>query len=220
MEIERINDNTVKFYISYLDVEERGFSRDEIWFNRDKSEELFWEMMDEVNEEADFVMEGPLWIQVQAMDKGLEVTVTRAQLTKDGQKLDMPDDIEERRRMFSNDDAASAATEFDEFEPVFNEPDTKNLEYSFVFSEIEELLPLSRRLQYVPLETALYHFEGKYYLHVSFDEILHSEDDIKDHVSVFTEYLQISPVTIHRLDEYGKEIFKEDALSNVLHYFG
>ena len=177
-------------------------------------------MMDEVNEEADFVMEGPLWIQVQAMDKGLEVTVTRAQLTKDGQKLDMPDDIEERRRMFSNDDAASAETEFDEFEPVFNEPDTKNLEYSFVFSEIEELLPLSRRLQYVPLETALYHFEGKYFLHVSFDEILHSDDDIKDHVSVFTEYLQISPVTIHRLEEYGKEIFKEDALSNVLHYFG
>ncbi|OHX50914.1 adaptor protein MecA [Planococcus salinarum] len=220
MEIERINDNTVKFYISYLDVEERGFSRDEIWFNRDKSEELFWEMMDEVNEEADFVMEGPLWIQVQAMDKGLEVTVTRAQLTKDGQKLDMPDDIEERRRMFSNEDAASADTEFDEFEPVFNEPDKKNLEYSFVFSEIEELLPLSRRLQYVPLETALYHFEGKYFLHVSFDEILHSDDDIKDHVSVFTEYLQISPVTIHRLEEYGNEIFKEDALSNVLHYFG
>lgn len=220
MEIERINDNTVKFYISYLDVEERGFSRDEIWFNRDKSEELFWEMMDEVNEEADFVMEGPLWIQVQAMDKGLEVTVTRAQLTKDGEKLDMPDDIEERRRMFSNEDGTSAETEFDEFEPVFNEPDTKKLEYSFVFSEIEELLPLSRRLQFVPLETSLYHFEGKYFLHVSFDEILHSDDDIKDHVSVFTEYLQISPVTIHRLEEYGKEIFKDDALSNVLHYFG
>lgn len=220
MEIERINDNTVKFYISYLDVEERGFSRDEIWFNRDKSEELFWEMMDEVNEEADFVMEGPLWIQVQAMDKGLEVTVTRAQLTKDGQKLDMPDDIEERRRMFSNDDSESAATDFDEFEPVFNEPDTKTLEYSFVLSEVEELVSLSRRLQYVPLETALYYFEGKYFLHVSFDDILHSDDDIKNHVSVFTEYLQSSPVTIHRLEEYGKEIFNKDALANVLHYFG
>lgn len=131
MEIERINDNTVKFYISYLDVEERGFSRDEIWFNRDKSEELFWEMMDEVNEEADFVMEGPLWIQVQAMEKGLEVTVTRAQLTKDGQKLDLPDDIEERRKMFASEDTETP--EFDEFEPVFDEPEVKKLEYTFVF---------------------------------------------------------------------------------------
>jgi adapter protein MecA 1/2 len=217
MEIERINDNTVKFYISYLDVEERGFSRDEIWFNRDKSEELFWEMMDEVNEEADFVMEGPLWIQVQAMDKGLEVTVTRAQLTKDGQKIDLPDDIEERRKMFGGDDATS---DFDEFEPIFDEPDVKKLEYTFVFSEVDELLPLARRLMYVPIESALYHFENKYYLYVAFDEILHSESDVKDNVSIFTEYLQVSPMTIHRLEEYGNQIFKEDALSNVLHYFG
>lgn len=218
MEIERINDNTVKFYISYLDVEERGFSRDEIWFNRDKSEELFWEMMDEVNEEADFVMEGPLWIQVQAMDKGLEVTVTRAQLTKDGQKLDLPDDIEERRKMFASEDTATP--EFDEFEPVFEEPDIKKLEYTFVFSEVEELLPIARRLMYVPIESAVYHFENKYYLYTSFDEILHSEEDIKNNVSIITEYLRISPVTVHRLEEYGKPIFKEDALSNVLHYFG
>ncbi|MFC4712648.1 adaptor protein MecA [Planococcus dechangensis] len=218
MEIERINDNTVKFYISYVDVEERGFSRDEIWFNRDKSEELFWEMMDEVNEEADFVMEGPLWIQVQAMDKGLEVTVTRAQLTKDGQKLDLPDDIEERRKMFAGEEVDSQ--EFDEFEPVYDETDKKKLEYSFMLSEVEELLPIAKRLMYIPLDTALYHFEGKYFLHISFDEILHSEKDMKDQLSVITEYLQQSPVTIHRLEEYGKPIFKEDALSNVLHYFG
>lgn len=218
MEIERINDNTVKFYISYLDVEERGFSRDEIWFNRDKSEELFWEMMDEVNEEADFVMEGPLWIQVQAMDKGLEVTVTRAQLTKDGQKIDMPDDIEERRKMFSSDDPNTA--DFDEFEPVFDEPDLKKLEFTYAFTEVDELLPIARRLMYVPIESALYHFENKYYLHVSFDDLLHSEDDVKDNTSIISEYLQSSPLTIHRLEEYGKEIFKQDALSNVLYYFG
>lgn len=218
MEIERINDNTVKFYISYLDVEERGFSRDEIWFNRDKSEELFWEMMDEVNEEADFVMEGPLWIQVQAMDKGLEVTVTRAQLTKDGQKLDLPDDIEERRKMFASEDTETA--EFDEFEPVFDEPELKKLEHTFVFSEIEELLSIARRLMYVPIESAVYHFDNKYYLYLNFDEILHSEEDIKNNLSIISEYLRISPLTIHRLEEYGNPIFKEDALSNVLHYFG
>ena len=218
MEIERINDNTVKFYISYLDVEERGFSRDEIWFNRDISEELFWEMMDEVNEEADFVMEGPLWIQVQAMDKGLEVTVTRAQLTKDGQKLDLPDDIEERRKMFASEDTETA--EFDEFEPVFDEPELKKLEHTFVFSEIEELLPIARRLMYVPIESAVYHFDNKYYLYLNFDEILHSEEDIKNNLSIISEYLRISPLTIHRLEEYGNPIFKEDALSNVLHYFG
>ena len=90
MEIERINDDTVKFYISYIDIEERGFDREEIWYSRERSEELFWEMMDEVHQEEEFMIEGPLWIQVQALEKGLEVLVTKAQLAKDGQKLDLP----------------------------------------------------------------------------------------------------------------------------------
>lgn len=91
MEIERINENTLKFFISYVDVEERGFDREEIWYSREKSEQLFWEVMDEVNEEEDFPFDGPLWIQVQALEKGLEVFVTKAQLTKDGGRLELPD---------------------------------------------------------------------------------------------------------------------------------
>lgn len=90
MEIERINEHTVKFYISYGDIEDRGFDREEIWYNRERSEELFWEVMDEVHEEEEFAVEGPLWIQVQALDKGLEIVVTKAQLSKDGQKLELP----------------------------------------------------------------------------------------------------------------------------------
>src|SRR5699024_11677631 len=92
MEIERINENTVKFYISYVDIEDRGFEREEIWYDRERSEQLFWQMMDEVNYREDFHVDGPLWIQVQAMDKGLEITVTKAQLSKDGEDIELPDD--------------------------------------------------------------------------------------------------------------------------------
>ncbi len=45
-------------------------------------------MMDEVNDEQDFNIDGPLWIQVQALDKGLEIVVTKAQVSKDGEKLE------------------------------------------------------------------------------------------------------------------------------------
>src|SRR5699024_10505638 len=84
MEIERINENTVKFYISYLDIENLGFEKEEIYYNRERSEQLFWYMMDEVNFKEDLSVEGPLWIQVQSMDKGLEIVVTRARVSKGG----------------------------------------------------------------------------------------------------------------------------------------
>ncbi len=37
---------------------------------------ILWSMMDEINEEEDFVVEGPLWIQVHAFEKGVELKVT------------------------------------------------------------------------------------------------------------------------------------------------
>ncbi|AQQ53911.1 adaptor protein MecA [Planococcus lenghuensis] len=216
MDIERVNDNTVKFYISYVDVEERGFTRDEIWFNKEKSEELFWEMMDEVHEEADFEMEGPLWIQVQAMDKGLEVTVTKAQLTKDGQKMDIPGELEERRKMFMGEENP----EFDDYDAMFDQHTAGRLDYTFVLSEVEELVPVARNLKYVQLDSKLYFFEGKYYLYVSFDEIIHSDEDVQNYVSIISEHLDGSMTTIHRLQEYGKEIFADHALTNTEYYFG
>src|SRR5699024_667124 len=88
VEIGKINDNTVKFYMSYIDIENRGFEREEIWYNRERSEQLFWQMMDEVNYKEDFSVEGPLWIQVQALEKGLEIIVTKAQISKDEAALD------------------------------------------------------------------------------------------------------------------------------------
>ncbi len=99
MEIERINENTVKFFLSYMDIEERGFTREEVWYNREKSEELFWDMMDEINDEAEFEVEGPLWIQVHAKKNGIEVTVTRAN-TADGQISESPFGSDDQHDVF------------------------------------------------------------------------------------------------------------------------
>ena len=59
MRIERVDDTTVKLFITYSDIEARGFNREDLWTNRKRGEEFFWSMMDEINEEEDFVVEGP-----------------------------------------------------------------------------------------------------------------------------------------------------------------
>src|SRR5690625_1921586 len=104
MEIERINENTVKFYISYVDIEDRGFEKEEIWYDRERSEQLFWQMMDEINYKEDFSIEGPLWIQVQALEKGLEVIVTRAQISKEGISIDSIDEFDDAIDLAINED--------------------------------------------------------------------------------------------------------------------
>lgn len=36
MEIERVNEFTIKFFITYRDIEDRGFDREEIWSDRER----------------------------------------------------------------------------------------------------------------------------------------------------------------------------------------
>ena len=220
MEIERINENTVKFFISYIDIEERGFTRDEIWYNRDRSEELFWEMMEEVDDEADFAIEGPLWIQVHAMDKGLEVTVTKAQVTRDGKQLEPPFGSEDRKRMYGQDESSYADLNDLDYMPEFRQEEDEWADATFIIGEFDDLIPLSQVLNGELLRTTLYLFEESYYLHIGFDDLPGDESELEDINSILLEYAQRSNVTIHRLEEYGKGISAADVFGTIAEHLG
>lgn len=221
LEIERINDNTVKFYISYGDIEERGFDRDEIWYNREKSEELFWEMMDEVHQEEEFMIEGPLWIQVQALDKGLEVLVTKAQISKDGQKFELPI-TDERLKDIPVDERIEELLD-QHFNTKTDDEDDDSyedtLEFLIAFKDFEDLISLSNRNILDDLSTKLYSFEGKYYLYVDFPEEEYDEEDIDNSLSLLLEYGHETAVTIHRVEEYGKLIMSQNVFSEIRRHF-
>lgn len=218
MEIERINDNTVKFYISYVDIEKRGFERDEIWYNRERSEELFWEMMDEIHQEEEFTVEGPLWIQVQALDKGLEILVTKAQLSKDGQKFELPVPDEKLNDLPVDERIEELLDQH--FNPNMEEDDyEENLDFLITFKDFEDLISLAKRGGLDSIPTKLFSFEGKYYLFVEFPEELFEEDDIDNLLSILLEYGVETQVTIHRVEEYGKVIIAEDVFEQLRTYF-
>jgi adapter protein MecA 1/2 len=224
MEIERINEYTVKFYISYGDIEERGFDREEIWYNRERSEELFWEMMDEVHQEEEFVIEGPLWIQVQALDKGLEVLVTKAQLSKDGQKFELPIPNDKIKDLPVDDKIEELLDHH--FNPGHTGEDEialeeDSLDFLMAFHDFEDVIMLSNRLGLDDLMTKLYYFEGKYYLFTEFPEdVFEEEDEIDDILSILLEYGYETQLTIHRIQEYGKEIISENVFALIRKHFG
>lgn len=224
MEIERINENTVKFYISYLDIEERGFDREEIWYNRERSEELFWEMMDEIHQEEEFSVEGPLWIQVQALEKGLEVLVTRAQVSKDGNRYELPIP-DEKLKALPEDESIGAFIQ-EQLNPskftahnIDDLVDDSNLKFLILFDDFEDVISLANCVTLNDMINKLYHFENRYYLYVELtsDEI--SEDDLDNLFSLLLEYGRESALSVYRLQEYGKIIIDDDALSVIEKYF-
>ncbi len=223
MEIERINENTVKFYISYVDIENRGFEREEIWYNRERSEQLFWQMMDEVNYKEDFSVEGPLWIQVQALEKGLEIIVTKAQISKGGTPIDSMEDLDDTIDITINEKAKSILDEkfgHKEEETEEDELEDTSLWMTAKFDDLEDVIQLSHYFQgeYDPeLVTALYYYENNYFLYVEISsEIFEHQEDI---VSQVLEYSTESDITYHVLEEYGKIVMDQDVFTQMKQHF-
>lgn len=221
MEIERINENTVKFYISYVDIESRGFEREEIWYNRERSEQLFWQMMDEVNYKEDFPVEGPLWIQVQALEKGLEIIVTKAQISNE-HSLESLEDVEDLIDLTiadkSNEDLLS---ELDDIGIEEDELDTDtSVTLVSEFEDFDNILALSYyfRTEYEAyIETILYYYENKYHLFVEMNTTLY--DIQEDLFSQILEYSNEVDVTAHVLAEYGKVVIENDVFATLRKHF-
>ncbi len=205
LKIERVNDNTVKFFITYTDIERRGFARDEIWYNRERGEQLFWQMMDEANEKESISFEGPLWIQVQAFEKGLEVTVTIARTMVDGEHVD-EEELDALLRSAMTDD----------------EPETElNQDVIFETTDFEHIISLSQYADapiFEEVETALYQKDGHYYLHVHFEADTEVEEQ-ENVMSLIAEYLHFSDQTVHLLEEYGKVVMKDHVFATVRSHF-
>lgn len=217
MEIERVNENTVKFFLSYLDIEERGFTREEVWYNREKSEELFWDMMDEINDEDDFEAEGPLWIQVHSKNNGIEVTVTRAN-AEDGHISDSPfeQDDPERVVQLPNDENFQGV---EESLSSAAERSTKRIPTFFAFREFENIIQLASRMHSVEVNTSLYSYENIYYLNLTFDDELTDDKQKADVVSLILEFGEPSTTTIHILEEYGNIVMESDVFTQIEKYF-
>ncbi|SEO50826.1 adapter protein MecA 1/2 [Amphibacillus marinus] len=225
MEIERINENTVKFYISYLDIEDRGFNREEIWYNRERSEQLFWQVMEEAdNKEDDFDIDGPLWIQVQAMEKGLEITVTKAQISKDGQNLELPIESSNIDKQFDDkldellDNKFGQKSE-DDLED--DEVDTEDVLINIIeFADFEDVIQLSYGLEdSSELNNTVYHYQNSYYLVFQFDNEELSNKTREGLISRIFEYGRKSSVASALIIEYGKVIFEDNGLEQVKEYF-
>ncbi|MEG0473369.1 MAG: adaptor protein MecA, partial [Solibacillus sp.] len=164
MDIERINENTLKLFITYSDIEDRGYSREEIWYNRAKGEELFWDVIGEVNTEDYFDLDGPIWIHINASEVGLEVVVTRASVNNDSDASSMVGPFEESH------DIADQLTDMEE--ALFNSLGKSGKEEELIenarfrFKDIDELVPLAKRASFFDVKSALYQCEGYYYLYV------------------------------------------------------
>src|SRR5690625_3224581 len=78
MRIEQISDNQFTIFLSFEDLIERGFTKDDLWHDASSVQNLFSDMMYEASSELDFELEGMLLVQVHLMQaQGMHIIVTK-----------------------------------------------------------------------------------------------------------------------------------------------
>lgn len=130
-------------------------------------------MMEEINEEEEFVVEGPLWIQVHAFDKGIEFVVTKS---KQDDFMHLPEEETSDRLEYQVNEYLNKALEHDHGVADLldrasqDNKRKKSRELVAEFASLEEVIQFSHADSIeVDMEDLLYMHDNKYYYYVHFD---------------------------------------------------
>ncbi len=193
MRIERVSDDQFTIFLTFDDLIERGFTKDDLWHDASNVRSLFSDMMFEASSELDFELEGVLLVQVHLMQaQGMHVIVTQKYEDMD---IDLDDD-------------------FIEMKVTLDE----SKELIFSFETFEDIIQVSTYLSQVNiLGGQIIHMDNRYYMRFDEDDLVGESKE--NMIAILSEFSSPSIVTSYRLLEYGKIIMEENAVEQITKYF-
>lgn len=192
MRVERVSNEEFKIFLTFDDLIDRGFTKDDIWQDLQSVKSLFSDMMHEASTELGLELEGVLLVQVHLMQaQGMHVFVT--------QKSEEEDDW--------FDDFIEMKVTLDESEELI-----------FMFEEFEDFIQASKYLDRKNIKSGKLYFKNeKFYYTLAQTEF--DEADRESVIAILAEFANPSILTQHRLEAYGKVIMDTDAIAKAMHYF-
>ena len=194
MRLERLNYNKIKIFLTFDDLLERGLTKEDLWQNAPKVQQLFRDMMHEANKELGFEADGPIAVEVFSLQaQGMVVIVT-----KEHQEAGLDEDF--------SDDFIEMQVTLDESEDILYE-----------FASFEDVIALAERLYPLGVGNGkLYSFQNHFYLLLEESAASLSHENL---IAILAEFGNSATITIYRLMEYGKELMADRALAQLYHYF-
>ncbi|GAA2910050.1 adaptor protein MecA [Enterococcus pseudoavium] len=207
MEMEHINENTIRVIIENEDLAERGITFLDLLGNHREIETFFYSILEEVDVEDEFKSSEAVTFQVLPKNDGLELFISKNLTPEDINKMNNStefetDDFDQliRQQILANSES-------------LEEDEKSNRLRIFQLSSFENMIELAN---YHFLDDAwcdLYLLNETYYVQVYFDPEIFGEFGVADVVAEILEYTQNTSVSTEMLEEYGKLIMQRDAIS-------
>lgn len=215
MEMEHINENTIRVMIGHDDLEERGVSFLDLLGNHREIENFFYSILEEVDIEEEFQSSEAVTFQVLPKGDGLELFISK----------NMPDE-----EIGQNNESTLNSADVSEFlqgQMLANEEESDLTESTtaseqraiFVFNDFEQVIQLANDVQLESAWTDLYQLEERYYLVVHFWMENLNQIDVENQYARILEFAEKSTRTAEALNEYGQQLMERNALERIKFYF-
>jgi adapter protein MecA 1/2 len=192
MRLERLTANKIKIFLTSDDLFERGLSKEDIWKESSKWNQLFHDMLEEASEEFDVDIQGSVAVEIFSLQaQGMILIITVDEVKEDEELL------------------------YDGFiEMQVRVEGCENLLYEF--GEFEDIINLSKRLSYTDIfGGSLYEMNNRYYLLMDRVETVNKEKA----ACILSEFGNPSILSPFVLAEYGKAIIEDKTVETILHFF-
>ncbi|WP_265456187.1 adaptor protein MecA [Enterococcus sp. HY326] len=211
MEMEHINDNTIRVVIHNDDLVQRGITFLDLLGNHREIENFFYSILEEVDIEDEFRGSEAITFQVLPKGDGLELFIS---------KNITPEDMEglENNEEFRDDVAEYLKNQLTE--DAENDLSLENLS-SLVFevADFEDLVQLAAEVYLDSAWTNLYRYKEGYYLQITFLQDDLNVMDKEDMISQVLEFANLSPITSEILAEHGQLLMERNALELLRYHF-
>lgn len=221
MEMENINENTIRVLIENSDLEERGITFLDLLGNQKQIENFFYSILEEVDVDDQFHETDAITFQVLPNGNGLELFISKGH----GEDLDsfegedsalehVIDYMKKQSQLSGKDKKMNKELDLDK-----EENDLGPLEIMLKFSDFEHFLEVSNRFFLENGLSTLYYYKEAYYLSIVFFIDKMTETNLENEIAIALEFAEESDIATEVLGEYGKLIMKGNALETAQHFF-
>ncbi|MER2174777.1 MAG: adaptor protein MecA [Carnobacterium sp.] len=222
MEMEHINENTIRVLIENADLEERGVTFLDLLGNHKQIENFFYSILEEVDVDEQFHESDAITFQVLPNGNGLELFISKGGPLND--QLDFSSASENlnsdefsqyiKKQMVQNLEKSEA-----EIDETANHIEDETKEVVLRFNQFEDMIELSKMMHVDKARSNLFLYKEGYYLNLVFFVSEMTERSAEEEIALALEFAEKTPVTQGILEEHGKMLMEKNALELTRHYF-
>lgn len=222
MEIEHINEKTIRVSIHKEDLEARGIEFLDLLGNQQQVESFFHSILEEIDETNEFSQSDSVTFQVIPNGEGLDLLISQHDF-EDEEEIEQYDESLQRfLKAFKEKKQKTKTSERPKPVSTGKSADNyySNRDYVvYVTPSIEEMIAIAQDIDDSQLDSTLFAVEGAYFVRIVFDQDGLNEEHKTAIELVLGEYAEPSRLSEEWLIEHAQTLIAKDALGALRRYF-